>query len=130
MAEALLRRALNRGKGAVEVQSAGLGALVGEPADSIARSLMDQGGLDISMHRARQLDRETLRAADLVLVMEQGHKDELARLEPQARGKVFLLGHWTGEEIPDPYQRGAEAFADALGRIERAVATWASRIAR
>ncbi len=130
MAEALLRRALNRGTGGMDVRSAGLGALVGEPADQMARSLMDQEGLDIATHRARQLDREMLRSADLVLVMEQGHKVELARLEPQAWGKVFLLGHWTGEEIPDPYQRGAEAFADALGRIERGVTAWASRIGR
>lgn len=130
MAEGLLRRALNPFGCRVEVMSAGLSAMVGEPADTLARSLMDQGGIDISAHRARQLNGAMLRSADLVLVMEHTHKVELARLEPQVRGKVFLLGHWTGEEVPDPYQRGAEAFADALWRIERAVAAWTPRIAR
>jgi protein-tyrosine phosphatase len=130
MAEALLSRALNRNAGGVEVRSAGLGALVGHPADEIARTLMQQRGVDISAHRARQLEPEMLRSADLVLVMEQAQKLELASVEPQVRGKLFLLGHWTGEEIPDPYQRGVEVFAEALGSIDRAVTAWVSRIAR
>lgn len=130
MAEGLLRRALNPHGGGLAVTSAGLDAVVGAPADAMACSLMEQGGIDISPHRGRQLNRAMLRSADLVLVMEQAHKTELARLDPAVRGKVFLLGHWTGEEVPDPYQRGAEAFADTFGRIERAVAAWTPRIAR
>lgn len=51
MAEGLLKRALPE----ANVASAGLGALVGQPADPYAVALMSGLGLDISGHRARQL---------------------------------------------------------------------------
>jgi protein-tyrosine phosphatase len=52
------------------------------------------------------LRRERLRWAELVLVMEKHHRDAVLAMDPTARGKTFLLGHWTNTEIPDPYRRG------------------------
>ena len=93
MAEALLKHAL-RGQDGFTVESAGLGALVGHPASEYSQELMLEMGLDISEHRARQIHPDMVREADLVLVMEAGHKRAIDDADPTARGKVHRLGEW------------------------------------
>ena len=66
MAEAMLRARLGR-RPRFEVSSAGVGALVGHPADPFAMELMRERGLDIAAHRARQVTPELVAAHDLVL---------------------------------------------------------------
>ena len=53
MAQGLLEHALPQ----AQVRSAGLGALVGMPADAAAVRLMQERGIDISAHRATQISR-------------------------------------------------------------------------
>jgi len=89
---------------------------------------MQSRGVDLSAHRGSQLVRERLRWAELVLVMEQHHRDAVLALDPAARGKTFLLGYWTNTEIPDPYRRGDEAHAEALRLIEAAVGPWVEKL--
>ena len=127
MAEALLRSAL-RGQDGITVESAGLGALVGHPADDFAVELMDELGEDISAHRARQIHPDMVRAADLVLVMEAGHRRAIDDADPTARGKVHRLGEWQDRDIDDPYRQPKAAFADALKEIEEGVTAWAKKI--
>jgi protein-tyrosine phosphatase len=112
----------------LEVLSAGVDALVNHPAEETTSTMMLARGIDLSAHRARQLTREGLRWAELVLVMEQHHRDAVLALDPTARGKTFLLGHWTNTEIPDPYRRGDEAHAEALRLIEAAVGPWVDKL--
>jgi protein-tyrosine phosphatase len=121
MAEGLLRARIRHRHG-FEVSSAGVGALVGHPADPAAIELMAERGIDITGHRARQVTQEMLAAADLVLVMEKGHQDEVHRMSPHSRGKVHRIGRFGDFDVPDPYRRGREAFEDALALIERGVA--------
>ena len=91
MAEGLLKQALtSAGKGDCVVSSAGLGALVGHPPDAKACQLMMKKGIDISGYRACQLDKDMIRKADLILVMEPSHKSAIEKIEPYAKGKVFL----------------------------------------
>jgi len=127
MAEALLRDAL-REQQDITVESAGLGALVGEPASDHAVALMQERGLDISGHRARQITPDMVHAADLVLVMETGHKRVIDANEPVARGKTYRLGEWQDQDIADPYRQPRAAYEEALARIDHGVAEWAARI--
>lgn len=111
-----------------EVSSAGLSALVGEPADPIVVQLAAAHGIDLEAHRAQQVAEWMCRQADLILVMEQGHKARLERRFPQVRGKVFRLGHFRGIDIADPYQHSAEAFNDAWYSIREGASDWVPRI--
>jgi protein-tyrosine phosphatase len=125
MAEGLLKQALtSAGKGDCVVSSAGLGALVGHPPDAKACQLMMKKGIDISGYRACQLDKDMIRKADLILVMEPSHKSAIEKIEPYAKGKVFLLGKWGGGDIPDPYQQNLSAFVKSFNLIERGVSEW------
>ena len=127
MAEALLKSAL-RGQDRITVESAGLGALVGHPAADHSIELMEAMGVDISGHRARQIHPDMVRDADLVLVMETGHKRAIDDADPTARGKVHRLGEWQGVDIDDPYRQPRAAYEDALRDIEQGVASWAEKI--
>lgn len=119
MAEGLLRdRFAHRGLEA-RVESAGLGALVGHPADPTAVELLAKRGIDISAHRARQLTPELLASAELVLVMETAHQRDLERLMPSTRGRVHRIGRFGGFDVPDPYRQDRAAFERALELIER-----------
>lgn len=127
MAEALLGDAL-RGQEEITVESAGLGALVGYPADEHAVELMSEHGVDITAHRARQLHPDMVAAADLILVMETGHKTSIDTADPTVRGKIHRLGEWRDKDIGDPYRQPKAAFADALRDIEDGVADWVERL--
>ena len=119
MAEGLLRaRLAARGPGAV-VESAGIAALVGRPADPTAVALMAERGIDISGHLARQLTPELAAGFDLVLVMEQWHRREVEVIAPAMRGRVHRFGNF---DVPDPYRQPRAVFADALELIERGIA--------
>lgn len=111
-----------------DVCSAGLVAAVGECADEMAQTVALEHGIDLSEHRSQPVDQALMRWADLVLVMEQSHRRHLLSLAPTASGKVFLLGHWSGTEIPDPYLQGRDVFEDVYEQIAEGVSAWSSRI--
>ena len=110
------------------VESAGLGALVGHPASEHSIALMAEIGEDISGHRARQIHPDMVRDADLVLVMEAGHKRAIDDADATARGKVYRLGEWQDRNVDDPYRQPREAYEAALQDIEAGVASWVERI--
>ena len=117
------------GKKNVNVQSAGLGALVGKPAAEPAQILAAQHGFDLSQHIARQLNSKMIFNNDLVLVMEENHIKGCERITPAARGKTHLLGRWNnGIEIPDPYRKGNAAYERAFELIEQSVQQWISKV--
>jgi protein-tyrosine phosphatase len=130
MTEALMARQLELAGHHATVRSAGTSALINFPADEPALLLMQARGLDLGAHRASQVSLESTRWAELILVMENHHRDAVLDLDPTARGKTFLLGYWTGGlEIPDPYQRGEDVYNHALGLIDGALESWRGKIA-
>ena len=132
MAEALLKRELRARTPSTQevftVHSAGLGALVGQPASAYAVELVAEIGEDITGHRARQIHSDMVREADLVLVMEAVHKRMIDEANPTARGKVYRLGEWQDKGIDDPYGQPKSAYEQALAGIEAGVAQWVERI--
>jgi protein-tyrosine phosphatase len=129
MAEGLLKHALAASnKGDCVVSSAGLGALVGHHPDPKACQLMMEKGIDISDYRACQLNKEMIRKADLILVMETAHKIAIQESEPSAKGKVFRLGEWGKFDIPDPYKQDLSVFIESINLIEQGVALWVPKL--
>ena len=110
------------------LDSAGLGALIGSPADPEAVRLMQTRDIDITAKRATQITRQMCLDADMVLVMDAEQRRRLEALYPQVRGRVMTLGHHAGTDIPDPYRQGEAAFREALAQIDQGVAEWLQRI--
>jgi protein-tyrosine phosphatase len=124
MAEGILASALPE----LQIGSAGIGALVGQPADELAQELMRGRGLDISKHRARQITQILCQHADVILVMDQEQRRFIEARYPSACGKVFRIGEAAKQDIPDPYRQGPEAFAHAFALIEKSTQVWIERI--
>jgi len=129
MAEGLLKHALAAcNKSECVVSSAGLGALISHPPDPKACQLMIEKGIDISDYRACQLNKEMIRKADLILVMESAHKIAIEESEPSAKGKVFRLGEWGRFDISDPYKQDLSAFVKSINLIEQGIALWVPKL--
>ncbi len=128
MAEVVLRHEMRVMGRALEVRSAGVDALRGYPADLPAQARMRARGLDLSTHRARQVTPELARWANLILVMESKQRDAMVAIDPASRGKIYLLGHWIGQEVPDPYQQPDDVYTLALNLIDQAIASWAGKL--
>lgn len=123
----------------LEVDSAGTGALAGQPASPHAVTAMRQRGLDLTAHRARtvhDLGEEALRGYDLILTMTRAHRDGLRTLYPALRDRIFTLGEYAGRDgdVPDPfggplaaYEMTAAALEESLRAVVERIRTEGSR---
>lgn len=89
---------------------------------------MQERGIDITAHRAKQLNRQMCLESDMVLVMDAAQRARVEALYPQARGRVFKIGEYTRRDIPDPYGQTEPAFRKALSLIEEGLTEWLKRI--
>lgn len=129
MAEILFRKALTHSKKPkCQVSSAGIEAMVGHQADPKAIHLMHNRGLDLSHHRASQINRIMIRKSDLILVMESSHKQAIEANEPSAKGKIFRLGEWGKYDIQDPYKLELEVFETVLEQIDQGIDAWIKKL--
>lgn len=128
MAEAILRKELEQKRQTAHVSSAGLGALVGYPADPWVQTLGAEAGFDVSNHRARQLTEQMVRESELILVMDANQQARIEQNMPWARGKVHRLGKWGEFDVPDPVNQGRQAFEEALNLIKQGVDQWLEKV--
>lgn len=101
LAAELLRRRLIERFGAeaddVEVTSAGVRALVGDPMDPYAAALLAEattgpdGTPAAQPFAARQVDERLVGEADLVLTMTREHRRSVVQLVPAAQRRTFTL---------------------------------------
>jgi protein-tyrosine phosphatase len=122
-------RLLARDLPGLRVTSAGLGAVVGAPADADASRGAAEIGVSLDGHVARQITAEIGKQHDLILVMEPGHRTELARRFPELSGRVMLFDQWLGGTgIEDPFRRPMELHRTVRDRILAASRGWVQRL--
>ena len=94
-----------------------------------AAAIAEREGLAPADHRGRQLTAPIMRSADLILVMEIDQLEWIVSTFPEARGRVFMLSHWTGgADIVDPFRQSADVFEQVYEQIERGVQAWSERL--
>ncbi len=125
MAEHLFR--LRAGaRPAWRAESAGLAAADGWPATPEAVEVLREAGADLSAHRSRGLTKAMAAAADLILVMTEGHRKLLADRFPAAAGKTRLLTSFratgAGGDIPDPIGQSVFVYRKVRNDIDSAIA--------
>jgi protein-tyrosine phosphatase len=128
MAEALLRGLLKHRAPGTRVESAGLGAPAGQPADPFAIELMGERGIDISGHRARQVSGKMLAQFPVVLVMEAAQRQLVGSRFRVARDRTHRLGDWGDFDVPDPIGGDRLDFERALVLIDQGIADWVERL--
>ena len=101
------------------VESAGTWTEEGLPASKDAQRLMRERGLDISRHRTRCVNGEMLRGFDLILVMEQNHKEALLVEFPTLAARMHLVSEMAGGawDIRDPVYESANDMEETAGLL-------------
>lgn len=113
-----------------EIESAGLGALVGHGVDETAAMVAERHGVSVAGHKARQFTPELGARADLILVMEPEHRQSISASNPHLSGKVMLFDQWTERKgIPDPFRRSEYFHERVFEMIEAAADGWAAKLA-
>lgn len=100
------------------ITSAGTKARTGGRVNDVVALIARRNGFSLRNHSSGPLTGRLAKRADLVLAMEQEHKDFILKKYPFAADKVFRLMEfgWQGEEgpealdVPDPTGRSAEDF--------------------
>lgn len=124
MAEALLKQRYPH----KNIDSAGVGALVGHSADPAALEIMAGQKIDITNHVAKQIDEGLAKKADLIFTMSDSQTKWIEERWPFCRGKTFKLGHWQDKDIADPYKHEMSAFQTAYQDIVVSLEQWADKI--
>lgn len=124
MAEALLKQRFPD----KNIDSAGVGALVGHGADPAAIEIMQQQNIDITGHVAKQIDEALALKYELILTMSDGQNKWIEERFPFCRGKTFKLGHWRDKDIADPYKHEMSAFITAYQDIVSSIDEWQDKL--
>ena len=92
MAERIFRKMAEKsGRIDISALSASLSDMNGAPADPKAFDLLEEKGFDGHGHKSRLLTEEMAAETDMILVMEQQHRDMIIEKYPDAAEKIFLL---------------------------------------
>jgi tRNA threonylcarbamoyl adenosine modification protein (Sua5/YciO/YrdC/YwlC family) len=128
MAEYLLKKTLHDARREdIEVASAGTFAMFGMGPTRETQKLVEEVlGMDASGHHASRVSREFVRSSDLILTMEQRHKEDVIRMAPEASARVHVLGEYVKwppgvQEIGDPIGKSAEFYRLCFLKIQDAV---------
>ena len=94
------------------VGSAGTWGQDNLPAFPLAVETLRKRGIDISNHRSRIIKGSIIDEANLVLTMEQNHKEALGAEFPFKKNKIFILSEMAGEsfDVEDPIKKTPEDF--------------------
>lgn len=134
LAAAMLRRKLaDRGRGAVEVLSAGTSAADGEPASEGSYLVALEHGVDLSGHVARLLTAAEVESADLIFGMSEHHVQRAVELG--AGRRASLLGRYAGLKGPeaiveDPFGGDLREYRATYAQLDSLLDAVAERIAR
>lgn len=94
----------------IEVSSAGVGAFPGDAVSINSILVAGNRGVDISDHRARNINPEHLLTTDLFFCMSDSHKAVLSRYCDE--NKIVVLN------VPDPYGRPIEFYEECAKQLE------------
>jgi protein-tyrosine phosphatase len=106
MAEAILKRLVAKRPDAHQwhIESAGTRAIDGYPAAELSRYVMQTMGMDISSHQSQPVTLELIQHFELILTMENNHKEGMMDQFGQYCDRIFMLSEMVGlmMDVPDP----------------------------
>ena len=106
--------------------SAGIFRMPGRTADPVMVEYLEEMGITPIEHMSKQIEKEHVDWADLILVMEWAHLEKIELSWPEDIEKVELLGKYISnddneDEILDPFGRSSFHYRVAQSQIELAI---------
>jgi glycine hydroxymethyltransferase len=126
MAEGLFRRMLGNRKD-IEVTSAGVHAVRGQPPSLHALYVLEEEGIDIGDLRSQPLTATLVDRATHIFAMTGGHLETIQMLFPQAAEKSYLLrefeelGNTVWRDVPDPIGMDRDTYLQCAATIKNAL---------
>jgi protein-tyrosine-phosphatase len=123
MAEYMLQDRLKGDASHWVAASAGLTGDYGMTASPGAVEVLAEDGIDLAPHRSRPLDRESVDAAAVIVVMTAAHREQIRMLYPDVMGRAFLLksfGPGCGD-VHDPVGLSTGAYRAVRDEITEAL---------
>ncbi len=130
MAQALMEKYLGQLRpdlqGKVKVDSCGISSFSGAPASQTTLKLLNEEGIDYSVHYAKECSASLIKKQDLILVATTDHRDYLLSQYPYLAGRVYLLLKYVGlnerqGEIPDPIGKSEDFYREVFSLIKEAI---------
>jgi protein-tyrosine-phosphatase len=132
LAEGLARRlAAERGM-EVTVSSAGTSAWDGAPASDGSLLVALEHDLDLSAHRTRQLTRELVADAELILTMGPHHLERVEALGGSGKSHLLLAYASNGADlaaVSDPFGGDLDVYRATYQELDRALRRVLDRLA-
>jgi glycine hydroxymethyltransferase len=128
MAEGLFRRLLGNRKD-IEIASAGVHAVRGQPPSLHAIYVCDQEGVDIRSVRSQPLTATLVDRATHIFAMTGAHLETIHTFFPHAAEKTFLLrefeepGMTVWRDVPDPIGCSRDVYTVCAATIKNALPT-------
>jgi glycine hydroxymethyltransferase len=128
MAEGLFRRLLGNRKD-IEVASAGVHAVRGQPPSLHAIHVCEQEGVDIRGLRSQPLTGAMVARATHIFAMTAAHLESIHMLFPQGAEKAYLLrefeepGMTVWRDVPDPIGCNRDVYSVCASTIKNALPT-------
>jgi len=126
IAEGLFRHLIGNRKD-IEVGSAGVHAVRGQPPSLYAVQVCESDGVNISDLRSQPLTRDLVERATHIFAMTGAHLETIHMLFPQGAEKTFLLrefeepGSTCWRDVPDPIGMGREVYEECARTIKNAL---------
>ena len=128
MAEGFFRQLLGNRKD-IEVASAGVHAVRGQPPSAHAVQVCEEEGVDIRGLRSQPLTATLVDRATHIFAMTGGHLDTIHLLFPHGAEKAYLLrefeepGMTVWRDVPDPIGCGRDVYSLCAATIKNALPT-------
>lgn len=90
----------------ISVSSAGTWTVAGQPVTPEANTQAKLFKINLSLHKSRPLTETILKNSDLILVMENNHKEAILQEFLHCAERIYLLSEVANgipQDIPDPY---------------------------
>jgi len=120
-----LQAVLQRRLPDVSVTSAGFVGR-GRPVPPFSLALSAQRGIDLSRFRSQSITKETVKAADVVIVMDVAQARYVAKAFGVAAARIAIAGDldpaYAGRTIRDPWNQSIEVFEASFNRLDRCAA--------
>lgn len=116
MAEGIFKEMLKKNNQKhIKVSSAGISATEGQPANLKAIKVLEEKGIDISLHRSKQINDDMIKRSDLILTMTDIHKKIIKKYFPNSINKIFTLKEYAYKINDEKMDRNNSDIADPYG---------------
>ena len=121
MAMGLLRSMVEDSSDQWKIESSGVWDMGDQPAALNTQLVLQERGIDLNDHASRTITGTMLSEFNLVLVMEDNHKEVLKLAFPEYTDRIYMLSEMVGKifDIVDPIGRSLADFEETALEMER-----------